>query len=74
MNQIMKWLPKMLISFGSFVLFASLIQICLLVIALLLLKQNDEIVEINHERKPQEIELNENKQEENKSLKEEDKK
>ena len=74
MNQLMKWLPKMLISFGSFALFASLVQICLLVLALLLLKQNDEIVEINHEVKPQEIELNENKQEENKSLKEEDKK
>lgn len=73
MMQIMKWLPKMLISFGSFALFAAIVQICLLVLALMLLKQNDENVEIEH-IKEQQVEMNDIKQEENKSLKDEDKK
>lgn len=74
MIQIMKWLPKMLISFGSFALFASIVQICLLVLALMLLRHNNENVGIEHIVKEEQIEMNEIKQEENKSLKEEDKK
>ena len=74
MIQIMKWLPRMLISFGSFALFASIVQICLLVLALMLLRHNNENVGIEHIVKEEQIEMNEIKQEENKSLKEEDKK
>ena len=67
MKPIMDWLPKMLISFGSFALFAALVQFALFCLSISLLGASGE-----EDAKPQSQVYQ--KQDENKQLKEEERK
>lgn len=67
MKPILDWLPKMLISFGSFALFAALVQLALFFLSISLIGASKEDAE-----KPQSQVYH--KQDENKQLKEEERK
>ena len=71
-RRLMKWLPKMLISFGCFALFASLIQIILFILSLSLLKNQitGEGEEVPNDEKKIEMKQGDSNKEEHEGLKE----